>query len=175
MNENFLQNYRGQNMIYRLITVSQLQASGDRSAVESLIWILNNDASNDVRLAAAEALGEIGDERAVNALWEAFVNPNKQISEAAMTALDQIDARKKPSDLSPTQKVLDLKPEDFSAPSLESHPFHENDLAIPSFKTTEWMPPLITWIILKKTRIFYRTSRSIGNRNLSHCIKNSPI
>lgn len=57
--------------------------------IDSLLWALRNENSN-VRREAAEALGRIGDVKAVEPLIKAFVDMNEQVRHSAAEAVGRI-------------------------------------------------------------------------------------
>ena len=63
------------------------------AAVPSLVTLLRDPRCPD-RDAAARALGEIGDGRALEALREARDDPDPDVAEEARAAVESIDARR---------------------------------------------------------------------------------
>ncbi|MHC4663015.1 MAG: HEAT repeat domain-containing protein [Planctomycetota bacterium] len=69
---------------------------GNTEAVRALIWALENDEYPDVRISAAESLGIIGDEAAVEPLEHTHaLDSDEDVRAAAAQALEKIRAREK--------------------------------------------------------------------------------
>jgi HEAT repeat protein len=71
-----------------------VRSLGEQEAIESLdalISVAKNDAANQVRMAAIEALGKLGDVQAVSILAPLSASENTDLAHAALEALGKID------------------------------------------------------------------------------------
>lgn len=84
---------------FRWLICGILSTYGDKDAVMPLVNVLRNDPEADVRIAAAFALGRIGDSRAVPSLQRAHQDDHgtdyegRLVSDVATEALQEIRAR----------------------------------------------------------------------------------
>ncbi len=74
----------------RVQAVATLACLDDHRAVKPLCELLQKDPDPVVQLAAAKALGRLGDEQAVDALIAAMKHPKYQVRQAAITSLGVI-------------------------------------------------------------------------------------
>jgi HEAT repeat protein len=85
--------------VVRWHTCGLLHDFGDRRAIPGLVRVLLNDGEPDVRLFAADALGEIGDQSALAALQQASKTDagedyeGRRVRDAAAAAIESIAAR----------------------------------------------------------------------------------
>jgi len=76
--------------VVRKNAVGSLAESEDDSAILHLGKVLGKDNDEDIRASAAEALGELGDERAIIPLIQALRDKNAGVRESAVDALCDI-------------------------------------------------------------------------------------
>jgi HEAT repeat protein len=77
----------------KIAQIRKMEQSADEQNIRKIIDILVYDTDPFVREAAADALGNIGNDIAVPALSAVCLNPNAQISSAAKRAMDAIHAK----------------------------------------------------------------------------------
>jgi hypothetical protein len=111
----FLTNFlaTSQEAYWRISCCRQLSAFRDPRAVQALCAALLSDEDPDVRFAAAEALGEVGDATALEALERAAQRDTREnfesrpIAEVARTSIERTKARLDQPPLSPAELTLE--------------------------------------------------------------------
>lgn len=98
-------------------TVAQIEGWKEAGDVEGLIAALNDPQNVDVRVAAAEALGQLGGQRAVESLIGALCDPEARVRSAAALALGECgDA----AAAQPLQRLMDDPDEDVRSAAVQA-------------------------------------------------------
>jgi HEAT repeat protein len=93
--ETYLYNYKNEEIITRASAIIEAGKTGDRSAIKSLVSILENKGEIDwLRGCAATALGRLAGEEAIPALIDALKDDNNVVSRAVISAFGDIKSQK---------------------------------------------------------------------------------